>query len=242
MMNNRKKSSEEANNPPPSLKIRAIYDDATIRVYQAYNDAIADAALAGQTFQAPLDAGLWSSTRMTWIKPSKVWMAYRCGFTLLKDKNQRRVLALDIARPEFEKFLERATVNHIDGNRNNNSNNDEKKKKCRNSNVVVQWDPERVMNTKAPGGKKQAYTHSLPLKRSIQIGLRGNVAKALLDPGVVLGITDVTEDFRAALKALQRNDIHAATTLLWPCSSSSNQTERLLEVSEQIRERLGMGQ
>ena len=34
----------------PVRQIRAVYDADTIRVYQAYNDAIADSALAHGTF------------------------------------------------------------------------------------------------------------------------------------------------------------------------------------------------
>ena len=79
-------------------QIRAIYDERRIIVYQAYNDAIADAAVKGNSFKAPMEAGLWKPTRMTWVKPSAVWMAYRCGWTTMKDKNQARVLALHLSR------------------------------------------------------------------------------------------------------------------------------------------------
>ncbi|MGS0572114.1 DUF4291 family protein [Xanthomonas oryzae pv. oryzicola] len=34
----------------PTRQIRAVYDEETIRVYQAYSDLIADAALKHQTF------------------------------------------------------------------------------------------------------------------------------------------------------------------------------------------------
>ncbi|WP_267876256.1 DUF4291 family protein [Massilia violaceinigra] len=34
--------------------MRATYDDATIRVYQAYSDSIADGALSAGTFVSPL--------------------------------------------------------------------------------------------------------------------------------------------------------------------------------------------
>lgn len=37
----------------PVRQIRAVYDADTIRVYQAYNDAIADSALAHGTFISP---------------------------------------------------------------------------------------------------------------------------------------------------------------------------------------------
>ena len=71
-------------------QIRAIHDETTVCVYQAYSDRIADAAVAANSFQGALDAGFWSPTRMSWVKPSAVWMAYRCGWTTLKDDNQRR--------------------------------------------------------------------------------------------------------------------------------------------------------
>ena len=57
-------------------KIYAKYDDKTIRVYQAYNDVIADEAIKLGTF-----GEYFSLTRMTWIKPSFLWMMYRCGWT-----------------------------------------------------------------------------------------------------------------------------------------------------------------
>lgn len=48
-----------------SQEIRAIYDDSTVRVYHAYNDQIAEEAVAAQYFRGPLEKGLWSKTRMT---------------------------------------------------------------------------------------------------------------------------------------------------------------------------------
>ena len=80
-------------------EIRAIYDDRVVRVYQAYNAEIADAAVAAQRFVSP-----WKEGRMTWIKPSFVWMGYRCGWSR-KDANQSRVLALDLHRAAFDKLL-----------------------------------------------------------------------------------------------------------------------------------------
>ena len=57
-------------------KIYAKYDDKTIRVYQAYNNKIADEVIKLGTFGEH-----FSLTRMTWIKPSFLWMMYRCGWT-----------------------------------------------------------------------------------------------------------------------------------------------------------------
>merc|ERR1712224_1121587 len=96
---------------------------------------IAEAAIAAQSFLAPLQAGIWSSSRPSWIKPSAVWMAYRCGWTVLKDTNQARVLALDVSRSRLESLLMRAKIT-----------DDSEPGECKQHPLVVQWDPERFMS------------------------------------------------------------------------------------------------
>merc|ERR1719161_2633761 len=91
-------------------EIRAIHDSDSVRVYQAYNAKIADDAVAANSFRAPLKAGTWSASRISWIKPSAVWMAYRCGWTIMKDSNQARVLALDVSRLQLQSLLLEAKV------------------------------------------------------------------------------------------------------------------------------------
>ena len=54
----------------PVHQIRAVYDATTIRVYQAYSEIIADSTLAHGTFVSPP----FKTERMTWIKPSFLWM------------------------------------------------------------------------------------------------------------------------------------------------------------------------
>lgn len=205
-------------------EIYAIYDDRTVRVYQAYNDAIADAAVAANSFHAPMSAGLWDPHRMTWIKPSAVWMAYRCGWSTLKDKNQARVLALDVSRKGFEDLLMGAMLSH-----------GEAKGKCKRNAVTVQWDPERVMHPGAPAD--QVLTRKLELARSIQIGLRGDAVQRLLDPAFLLKITDVTPAFRAAGEALSASppDVQAAEAALWP-----SWAEAEMEVPKALRAVLKM--
>merc|ERR1712232_710069 len=145
-------------------------------------------------------------------------------------KNQARVLALDISRSKFDWFHQTGQLSH-----HGRSNADgTKTKKCRDSSVVVQWDPERIMDVNAV--PKQVYTASVPSVRSIQIGLRGSAAKALLDPSVVVRITDVTQDFRNALEALQSGDLEIAQSMLFP----DGRTESLMDPSEEVRESLGM--
>lgn len=212
-------------------QIRAIHNDKTIRVYQAYNDEIADAALAANSFRGPLNAGCWSKTRMTWIKPSKVWMAYRSGFTLLKDKNQSRILALDLSRSQFEHLLMQAKLSSHHEEETSKGEHQHNDTSCRNSNVVVQWDPERVM-TPVDGAAehKNVFTSRLQDIRSIQIGLRGTSVEALLDPELVVKITDVTPDFRNALSALQNGNVEEANSALWPDGITEENVHLPLEV------------
>jgi hypothetical protein len=53
-------------------KIRADFDRETVVIYQAYPPAIADAALAAGRFVPP-----FAIQRMTWIKPSFLWLIHR---------------------------------------------------------------------------------------------------------------------------------------------------------------------
>ncbi|MCL1809467.1 MAG: DUF4291 domain-containing protein [Clostridiales bacterium] len=53
-------------------RIFAAFDERTIRVYQAYSDAIADEAIKLGTF-----GDSFKLSRMTWIKQSFLWMIPR---------------------------------------------------------------------------------------------------------------------------------------------------------------------
>jgi hypothetical protein len=57
-----------------------------------------------------------------------------------------------------------------------------------------------------------------------------------MDSNVVKCITDLTEDFRKALKALQQGNINDATRYLWP----DDQTETLLTMPDEIQANLAM--
>jgi Domain of unknown function (DUF4291) len=154
----------------PLRQIRAVYDDKTIRVYQAYSDQIADAALAHGTFVSPP----FKRERMTWIKPSFLWMMYRAGWGF-KDEGQRRILAIDIAREGFEWALAHSCPSHPE----ENMSFDEWQRVKATSPVRVQWDPERDLLLR-------------PLEhRAIQIGL-SKQAVELYVTNWICKITDVT--------------------------------------------------
>ncbi|MEJ2066269.1 MAG: DUF4291 domain-containing protein [Reinekea sp.] len=156
----------------PIRQIRAVYDDKTIRVYQAYSDAIADSALKHGTFQSPP----FKMERMTWIKPSFLWMMYRAGWGK-KDVGQKRILAIDIMRDGFEWALENSLLSH-DANKYKDKDEWLKIKKA--TPVRIQWDPERDLYL-------QPLEH-----RAIQIGLT-NEAVPLYVNEWIQKITDVTD-------------------------------------------------
>lgn len=170
---------------PLQREVRAVYSERTVRVYQAYNDEIADAAVEHQSFVAP-----WKPGRMTWVKPSAIWMGYRCGWSQ-KDKNQARVLAVDLHREAFDLLLSEARLA---------KSQDEGP--C---DVVVQWDPERGLG--GPKGK-DAFTHPMDF-RSLQMGIRGEMTKRFAQE-FIAQITDVTRIFQEIGRELEHGNIDGA--------------------------------
>lgn len=157
---------------PPLHQIRALYDEHTIRVYQAYSDTIADSALAHRTFVSPP----FKMERMTWIKPSFLWMMYRSGWGQ-KDAAQKRILAIDITRDGFDWALVHSCLSHFEKGRY--ATYEEWQRIKEDSPVRIQWDPERDI-------------HLQPLPyRTIQIGLSAE-AVTLYATSWIQSITDVT--------------------------------------------------
>jgi len=62
-------------------EVFAQYDRQCIRVYQAYNSTIAKEAIALQTF-----GKAFNLNRMTWIKPSFLWLMYRSNWGTKKNQ------------------------------------------------------------------------------------------------------------------------------------------------------------
>src|SRR5262249_55981428 len=88
--------------PMPLLRqIRADFDGSTIVMYQAFAPAIADAAMTAGRFVAP-----FSFTRMTWIKPSLLWLMHRSNWA--GKPGQERILAVRLTRAGWEQALSQA--------------------------------------------------------------------------------------------------------------------------------------
>ena len=154
-----------------TMEIRAVYDDTSVRVYQAFRDAIAEEAVQLGTFGSHF--GL---NRMTWIKPSFLWMMYRSGWA--EKPGQENVLAIDIKREAFDYLLENAVLSTYRSN--SGITQEEWKTRIRQSDIRCQWDPERD-----PRGR--------PLRwRSVQIGIQGEVVREHDVKDWILHIENIT--------------------------------------------------
>lgn len=89
----------------PKYRIRALHTPDTVTVYQAYTPGIGLPAAREGRFPAT-----WKRDRMTWIKPSFLWMMYRCGWGA--KEGQETVLAVEITREGFEWALRNACLSH----------------------------------------------------------------------------------------------------------------------------------
>ena len=165
----------------PPQQIRAVYDATTIRVYQAYSDVIADAALAQGTFVSPP----FKMERMTWIKPSFLWMMYRAGWGF-KDAGQKRILAIDITREGFEWALAHGCLSHTD----ESMSKEERETKKNASPVRIQWDPERDLFLRPLG------------HRAIQIGLGKEAVQRYVHEWIcrISDVTPLAHDIRTLIQ------------------------------------------
>ncbi|MFB7200281.1 DUF4291 domain-containing protein [Streptomyces sp. NPDC056240] len=154
----------------PKHQIRAHYTASTVTVYQAYTPEIGLPAAREGRFPA-----VWQRDRMTWIKPSFLWMMYRCGWGT--KEGQETILAIEITRDGFEWALEHACLAHYEHGLH--PDRATWKRQLKRAPARVQWDPERNL-----------YLQPLP-HRSLQLGLAGEAAHRFADEWTV-SITDIT--------------------------------------------------
>jgi Domain of unknown function (DUF4291) len=178
-------------NEIPLRQIRAVYDDETITVYQAYNASIAAPAARDGRFGPG-----FKRDRMTWIKPSFLWMMYRCGWAAKPD--QERVLAIRIRRDGFDWALANSALSSYE--RDVHRDREEWKQSLR-APVRIQWDPERDL-----------YLNPLPY-RAIQVGLSGDAVRRYVDEWAV-GIEDITSQCQAIRATVRGGDLDAAREML----------------------------
>ncbi|MGO4757011.1 DUF4291 domain-containing protein, partial [Streptomyces sp. 2MCAF27] len=154
----------------PRHQIRALHTESTVTVYQAYAPHLGLPAARDGRFPVA-----WKRDRMTWIKPSFLWMMYRCGWGA--KEGQETVLAVEITREGFEWALGRSCLSHYE--RGLHPDQAAWKRALKAAPARVQWDPERDLRLR-------------PLSyRSLQLGLSGEAARRYADEWTV-AITDVT--------------------------------------------------
>lgn len=173
--------------------VRATYDYDTITVYQAFNETIAHSAVENQTFISPP----FKKERMTWIKPSYLWMMYRSGWAT--KENQESILAIKIKRSGFEWALQNSCLSHFDGSIH--SSFETWKEALKNSPVRIQWDPE-----------KDIFLRPLDY-RSIQIGLSGIAVEKYVTDWIVQ-VDDITENCKYINQLVNEGKISHAMELL----------------------------
>ncbi|MEV6842650.1 DUF4291 domain-containing protein [Actinoplanes sp. NPDC051411] len=191
-------------------EVRAVYTDTTVTVYQAYPAEIASPALLAGRFEPP-----FKRERMTWIKPSFLWMMYRCGWAT--KPCQERVLAVEIRRDGFEWALGHASLSHFDPDRH--ASRAEWSRELKSSPVRVQWDPERSLRLA-----------ELPY-RSLQVGLGAEAVSRYVD-GWIVGLTEVTGPAREIRARLDAGDEAGAAALL--------PDERVMPLSPEVAARVGV--
>ncbi|MFF4254978.1 DUF4291 domain-containing protein [Streptomyces sp. NPDC001663] len=189
--------------------VRAEYTDSTIAVYQAYPQEIAEPALRARTFVAP-----FKRERMTWIKPSFLWMMYRSGWA--RKPNQERILRIDMDRAGFEWALAHAALSHFQpGVHEDRAQWRAEVAECP---VRVQWDPDRSIHL-----EPQPW-------RAIQVGLSGEAVDRYVDDWIV-DMADVTDLAWSVHAAVLDGRIDEALRRL--------PTERSYPLPERLRRRLG---
>ncbi|MFJ2904541.1 DUF4291 domain-containing protein [Streptomyces sp. NPDC087212] len=175
-------------------EVRAVHGGATVTVYQAYPVGIGGPAARDGRFP-----GGWKRERMTWIKPSFLWMMYRCGWGT--KEGQETVLAVEITRDGFAWALRNACLSsYVPGVHADLAS---WQRELKRSPTRVQWDPERDLRLRP-----------LPY-RSLQLGLSGEAVRRYADEWTV-GIRDVTPLAREIHALVRDDDLDAARKLLPP--------------------------
>jgi hypothetical protein len=193
---------------PKQYEIRADYDAQSILVYQAYAAAIALPALKAQRFVPP-----FSFNRMTWIKPSFLWLMERSNWG--QKSGQEYILGIRIKRSGWEEALSLAILTHPE--RSIYKNAEDWRAAFDQAVVIVQWDPERSIR-----GATLPYD-------SVQVGLSRHIIHRYVEEWI-LTIQDYTPLAKKIKGFLKAGEGEKAKKLL--------PQERIYPVDEPIGRRL----
>ncbi|MGZ3674192.1 MAG: DUF4291 domain-containing protein [Ktedonobacterales bacterium] len=194
----------------PLHEIRAYYDATSIVVYQAYRPEIALPAVQHNRFVPP-----FSLDRMTWIKPSFLWMMERSNWG--QKPGQEHILAVRITRHGWEDALAQAVLTTFEPTIYRD--NDDWRRQLDAAPARVQWDPERTLR-----GATLPY-------RSIQVGLSRHIIQRYVNEWTV-EIRDITLLVHKLSTLIQSGNASAAQDLL--------PRERVYPLPDPIARRLAM--
>jgi len=194
----------------PYCQIRADFDRDSIVVYQAYRKEIARPAVKAGRFVEP-----FSWNRMTWIKPSFLWLMARSNWG--QKPGQEHILAIRITRTGWERALSCGVLTSFTSRVH--QNREEWRDAFANALVHIQWDPERTIH-----GKKLEH-------RSIQVGLSREIIREFTDEWI-LTIEDLTPRVRKIRSLYLSGNQRRAKEQLPP--------EKVYPVPVELQKHLGM--
>ncbi len=162
----------------PYRQIRADFDRDSIVIYQAYRKQIAEPAIKAGRFVEPFSWG-----RMTWIKPSFLWLMARSNWG--QKSGQEHILAVRIKRSGWDRALSLGVLTSFEPKVHGDQS--KWRRQFENAVVHVQWDPERTIH-----GKKLEH-------RSIQVGLSRQIIKEFTDEWIqeINDFTPLTRKIRS---------------------------------------------
>ncbi len=169
-------------------QIRADYDADSIVIYQAYQTAIAAPAIEQQKFVLP-----FSLERMTWIKPSFLWLMHRSNWG--QKNGQENILAVRIKRSGWNKALALGVLTHPEPSIYVDAN--EWDTDFEKAHVHIQWDTERSLR----GAALNCY--------SIQVGITRHLIQEYVDDWVlkIENITALVQKIRTLIKTGKQKNI-----------------------------------
>lgn len=190
---------------------RATYDKDTIVVYQAYAPNIAASALKLQRFVSP-----FSFHRMTWIKPSFLWLMHRSNWG--QKSGQQKTLAVHITRTGWDKALSLGVLTHPEPSFWTTPSQWESE--FEEAQVHIQWDTERSLR----GAARNCF--------SIQVGVSRHLIREFAEQWIV-EIEDLTPTVSKMRRLIKSGNEKNAKRLLPP--------ERVYPVSPEIGRRIQIG-
>jgi hypothetical protein len=190
-------------------QIRADFDRDTIVIYQAYASAIALPALKAKKFVPP-----FSTNRMTWIKPSFLWLMERSNWG--QKANQEYTLAVRITRAGWEKALLLGVLTAYEPGIYRDFH--DWQTQFDKALVHIQWDPDRSIR-----GADLQYD-------AIQVGLSRHVIQQFVDEWIV-DIQDFSPLVKKIYNLIRTGHADKASKLL--------PKERAYPLDEAIAKRVG---